>query len=210
MLRHPGCRLQRRSSANISTTWSGRVAQAPRERVARALRWSCSSPCWRPSVVENRTVRGYQLGLDDEANSQIADRGATGSRLPGEVTPRSAICQLVFQRQRGPADPRESVLSVCADAPRISYNASASARHTHTQRGRGGLGTGLSPSERGCGRARVRPYGSATAGPGAPGPPWAPRLNARRPDGLPHVGRRNRSSCRARAEGEIANAVSNA
>ena len=32
----------------------------------------------------SRTARlGDQLGLDDEANSQIADGGATGSRLPG-------------------------------------------------------------------------------------------------------------------------------
>ena len=71
----PGCRLQRRSSANILTAWPGRVAQAPRAGRARAP-WSCS-PCWRPS---SRTARfGDQLGLDDEANSEIADRYATGS-----------------------------------------------------------------------------------------------------------------------------------
>ena len=65
----PGCRLQRRSSANILTAWPGRVAQAPRAGRARAP-WSCS-PCWRPS---SRTARlEDQLGLDDEANSQIAD-----------------------------------------------------------------------------------------------------------------------------------------
>ena len=75
----PGCRLQRRSSANILTAWPGRVAQAPRACRARTP-WS-SSPCWRPS---SRTARfGDQLGLDDEANSQIADGGATGSRLRG-------------------------------------------------------------------------------------------------------------------------------
>jgi hypothetical protein len=71
----PGCRLQRRSSANILTAWPGRVAQAPRAGRARAP-WSCS-PCWRPS---SRTARfGDQLRLDDEANSQIADGYATGS-----------------------------------------------------------------------------------------------------------------------------------
>jgi hypothetical protein len=71
----PGCRLQRRPSANILTAWPGRVAQAPRAGRARAP-WSCS-PCWRPS---SRTARlEDQLGLDDEANSEIADGYATGS-----------------------------------------------------------------------------------------------------------------------------------
>ena len=94
----PGCRLQRRSSANILTAWPGRVAQAPRAGRARAP-WSCS-PCWRPS---SRTARFRdQLQLDDEANSQIAGRGATGS--PGyrwHLVRRFAN----FQRQRRPADP---------------------------------------------------------------------------------------------------------
>ena len=71
----PGCRLQRRSSANILTAWPGRVAQAPRAGRARAP-WSCS-PCWRPS---SRTARlGDQLQLDDEVNSEIADRYTVGS-----------------------------------------------------------------------------------------------------------------------------------
>ena len=69
----PGCRLQRRSSANILTAWPGRVAQAPRAGRARAP-WSCS-PCWRPS---SRTARlRDQLGLDDErelGNRRYADR----------------------------------------------------------------------------------------------------------------------------------------
>jgi len=77
----PGCRLQRRSSANILTAWPGLVAQAPRAGRARA-------PCgpvltMLAPVVENRAVGGparARLGLDDEANSQIADGGATGSR----------------------------------------------------------------------------------------------------------------------------------
>jgi hypothetical protein len=78
----PGCRLQRRSSANILTAWPGRLAQAPRAVRARAP-WSCS-PCWRPS---SRTARlRDQLRLDDEASSQIADGGATGSRLPGDTS----------------------------------------------------------------------------------------------------------------------------
>jgi hypothetical protein len=71
----PGCRLQRRSSANILTAWPGRVAQAPRAGRARAP-WSCS-PCWRPS---SRTARlGDQLQLDDEVNSEIADSYTVGS-----------------------------------------------------------------------------------------------------------------------------------
>ena len=71
----PGCRLQRRSSVNILTTWPGRVAQTPKAGRARAP-WSCS-PCWRPL---SRTARlGDQLQLDDEANSEIADRYYTGS-----------------------------------------------------------------------------------------------------------------------------------
>ena len=75
----PGCRLQRRSSANTLTAWPGRVAQAPRAGRARTP-WS-SSPCWRPS---SRTARfGDQLGIDDEANWEIADGSATGSRLRG-------------------------------------------------------------------------------------------------------------------------------
>ena len=74
----PGCRLQRRSSANILTAWPGRVAQAPRAGRARAP-WSCS-PCWRPS---SRTARFRdQLQLDDEANSQIADGSDLGKCRP--------------------------------------------------------------------------------------------------------------------------------
>jgi hypothetical protein len=74
----PGCRLQRRSSANILTAWPGRVAQAPRAGRARAP-WSCS-PCWRPS---SRTARFRdQLQLDDEANSQIADGSDLGTCRP--------------------------------------------------------------------------------------------------------------------------------
>jgi hypothetical protein len=94
----PGCRLQRRSSANILTAWPGRVAQAPRAGRARAP-WSCS-PCWRPS---SRTARlRDQLGLDDEANSQMENRRRT------EVPPRQPGCRwhlgrrfANFQRQRG-------------------------------------------------------------------------------------------------------------
>jgi hypothetical protein len=74
----PGCRLQRRSSANILTAWPGRVAQAPRAGRARAP-WSWS-PCWRPS---SRTARlRDQLGLDDEVNSQIADGSDLGTCRP--------------------------------------------------------------------------------------------------------------------------------
>ena len=74
----PGCRLQRRSSANILTAWPGRVAQAPRAGRARAP-WSWS-PCWRPS---SRTARlRDQLQLGDEANSIIADGGDLGTCRP--------------------------------------------------------------------------------------------------------------------------------
>jgi hypothetical protein len=55
-----------------------RAGSAGTKRAGRARApWSCS-PCWRPS---SRTARfGDQLGLDDEANSEIiADRYATGS-----------------------------------------------------------------------------------------------------------------------------------
>jgi hypothetical protein len=75
MLRQGVACTRRSSSANILTAWPGRVAQAPRAGRARAP-WSCS-PCWRPS---SRTARFRdQLGLDDEVNSEIADRYATGS-----------------------------------------------------------------------------------------------------------------------------------
>ena len=74
----PGCRLQRRSSANILTVWPGRVAQAPRAGRARAP-WSCS-PCWR---LSSRTARFRdQLQLDDEVNSQIADGSDLGTCRP--------------------------------------------------------------------------------------------------------------------------------
>jgi len=42
-------------------------------------------------VVENRCARlEDQLGLDDEANSQIADRGATPAQ-PGRDLPTSSV-----------------------------------------------------------------------------------------------------------------------
>jgi hypothetical protein len=98
-------RLQRRSSsANILTAWPGRVAQAPGAGRARAS-WSCS-PCWRPS---SRTARlEDQLGLDDEANSQIADRGVPHRHSP------AAICQLPASA-RSSCDPPISMF--CADTP---------------------------------------------------------------------------------------------
>jgi len=71
----PGCRLQRRSSANILTAWPGRVAQAPRAGRARAP-WSCWLTMLAP-IVENCTVRGSARArrpVDYEANS-IANRG---------------------------------------------------------------------------------------------------------------------------------------
>jgi len=56
-----------------------------------------------------------KLGLDHEANSQITDGGATGSRLPGGTSVGRRFAN-VFQRQRGPADPPEA--GFCADTPR--------------------------------------------------------------------------------------------
>ena len=53
--------------------------------------------------LENRTVEGpATLGLDDEANSEIADGYAKGSSARRGV--RSAICQLP-ERQRVTAGP---------------------------------------------------------------------------------------------------------
>ena len=58
----------------------------------------------------SRTARfGDQLGLDDEANSQIAarDGGATGSRLPGGTSVGDLPTSRASARSwRGPADPR--------------------------------------------------------------------------------------------------------
>jgi hypothetical protein len=57
-----------------------RAGSAGTKSRSRARSW-VHSPCWRPL---SRTARFRdQLQLDDEVNSQIADRGATGSRLPG-------------------------------------------------------------------------------------------------------------------------------
>jgi len=88
----PGCRLQRRPSANILlTAWPGRVAQAPRAGRARAP-WSCSKPCWRPS---SRTARFRdQLQLGDEANSIIADGGVTWAHC------RRVVPRLVHLKRR--------------------------------------------------------------------------------------------------------------
>ena len=84
----PGCRLQRHSSVSTLTAWPGRVAQAPRAGRARAP-WSCT-PCWRPS---SRTARlEDQLGLDDEANSQIADGEVTrAAELPVSLLARHGL-----------------------------------------------------------------------------------------------------------------------
>jgi hypothetical protein len=110
----PGCRLQRRPSANILTAWPGRVAQAPRAGRARAP-WSCS-----PSHVgahrredENRTVRGSARARrrSELANSPLRCHRQPGCR--GHLSRRFAS----FQRQRGPADPRETTCS----APRPPY-----------------------------------------------------------------------------------------
>ena len=73
----PGCRLHRRSSINILTAWPGRLAQAP--RVERVL----PGPAHHIGAREQRCQRTAQLedqlGLDDEVNSQIADRYTVGS-----------------------------------------------------------------------------------------------------------------------------------
>jgi hypothetical protein len=54
--------------------------------------WSCS-PCWRPSPRTARLGDLDQLGLDDEASSEIADRYTVWAAELATVQ-RSAICQL--------------------------------------------------------------------------------------------------------------------
>ena len=132
----PGCRLQRRSSADILTAWPGRVAQAPRAGRARAP-WSCS-PCWRPS---SRTARlRDQLGLDDEASSQIADGGATGSRLRGGTSvgdlPASSVIavQLIPETMCSARTPPVR-FTVCSVVTRTSkFNFKNKIRATRTNR----------------------------------------------------------------------------
>ena len=73
----PGCHLQRRSQhidgvarASSAGTKSGSIARS-------LVLLTMLAPVSRTARFED------QLGLDDEVNSQIADGGATGSRLPG-------------------------------------------------------------------------------------------------------------------------------
>ena len=73
----PGCRLQRRSSLNQHIDGVARAGSAGTKSgsSARAL---VLLTMWRPS---SRTARlRDQLGLDDEANSQIADGGDMAMR----------------------------------------------------------------------------------------------------------------------------------
>ena len=64
----------------------------------------------------SRTARlRDQLGLDDEANSEIADGYATGSS-GARVTSVGGLPTSSVSADRGPADPRESVF--WADTPR--------------------------------------------------------------------------------------------
>jgi len=67
--------------------------------------------------MENRTVRAFgdQLGLDDEANSQIADGYATGSSARRGVAVGDLPTSSVSPVQLIP--PREAVSAFCADGP---------------------------------------------------------------------------------------------
>ena len=71
----PGCRLQRRSSANILTAWPGRVASAGTKSGSSAR--SLVLLTMLAPVVENRTVKGparAKLGLDDERKRKLGNR----------------------------------------------------------------------------------------------------------------------------------------
>jgi len=74
----PGCRLQRCSSANVLTAWPGRVAHGRhQERVAPAL----LGPAHHVGA-RRREPHGSGTSyscLDDEVNSEIADRYTVGS-----------------------------------------------------------------------------------------------------------------------------------
>ena len=98
------------------------VARASSASTPRAVKSGSSTSslvlhaiCWRPLGARRRERKphGWRIsqGVDDEANSQIAeDGGATGSRLRGGTSVRtpSAICATSRASQRGPADPRET------------------------------------------------------------------------------------------------------
>ena len=105
----PGCRFQRRSSINVLTAWPGRVAQAPRARVDRALLGPAHHIGTR---VEKRTVGGSARARRRSELTNRRRRCHAGSRLPAGTSARRFAN---FQRQRGPADPRISVF--CANTP---------------------------------------------------------------------------------------------
>ena len=93
----PGCRALRRSSVNILTAWPGRVRRH-QERVERALHLVLLTML--PPILRTARLRD-QLQLDDEVNSEIADRYYTGSSgghvvAVGDLPTSSAIAvQLV-------------------------------------------------------------------------------------------------------------------
>jgi hypothetical protein len=108
----PGCRFQRRSSINVLTAWPGRVAQAPRARVDRALLGPAHHIGTR---VEKRTVGGSARARRRSELTNRRRRCHTGSRLPAGTSvgdlPTSSV-------STGPADPPISVF--CANTPRIA------------------------------------------------------------------------------------------
>jgi len=75
----PGCRLQRRSSANILTAWPGRDSSVGTKSGSSARSWVLLTML----APVSRTARFRdQLQLGDEANSIIADGGDLGTCRP--------------------------------------------------------------------------------------------------------------------------------
>ena len=90
----PGCRLHAeallRSQHVDCVTRAGSPGTESRPH-ARSL--VLHTPCWHPCRREPHVRGSARLGLDDEANSQIADGEVTrAAQVP--VSPPSAVCQL--------------------------------------------------------------------------------------------------------------------
>jgi len=105
----PGCRLQRRSSVNISMAWPGRVASATRAGRARDP-WSCS-PCWRPSRDAHGSRTSYSSTTKRTRKSRTATQRAAHSarhRVAVGDLPTSSVSapQLVLESLgSGPTPP---------------------------------------------------------------------------------------------------------
>jgi len=104
----PGCRLQRRSSANILTAWPGRVAQGPRAGRARAP-WSCTPCIVGAPVVENRTVRGSARA---RRRSELVSCPSRVTSVGDQPTSSVSAVQLMPENKAG-----SNVSGLCADGP---------------------------------------------------------------------------------------------